>query len=49
MLFIILTIVLSLYIIHYRKRMRAKLEGAETIEIHYPDGSFTYITEKDLM
>ena len=45
----ILVIILSVYIIRKRRRMREKLNDAETVELHYPDGSFTYISEKDLL
>ena len=49
MLFEILTIALALYILHKRKKVREKLKDAETVEAHYPDGSFTYLSEKDLL
>ncbi|MBQ7700913.1 MAG: hypothetical protein IJT54_00765 [Candidatus Methanomethylophilaceae archaeon] len=45
----ILVIILSVYIIRKRRMMREKLKDAETVELHYPDGSFTYISEKDLL
>ena len=49
MLFEILTILLAWYIIRARKRVREKIRDAETVEAHYPDGSFTYLSERDLL
>lgn len=45
----LLVIILSVHILRTRKRLREKLKDAETVELHYPDGSFTYINEKDLL
>ena len=49
MIFEILTILLAWYIIRTRKRVREKIRDAETVEAHYPDGSFTYLSERDLL
>lgn len=49
MIFEILTIILSVYILHGRKKVRNKIKDAETVEAHYPDGSFTYLSEDDFL
>lgn len=45
----IMLIVFGIWYLNKRSKLKAKLKDAETVEVHYPDGSFSYIDERDLL